>query len=306
MGGNEQKEASRERKIKILKSRIFFALFSALFWGKRAEKRERHDDDRKRVLPHKHTHVIKTHISINKNGLHLIRFGFDPAQQSCRQNDVVREKTVRLRQGKLRTEICFRFFFSRVSLSLENVLLSPEGRGGKFVLKEREREKRGRETDGAVKKTDASFLFSDDAFQSRLKKKKKRKRERERCKISSALHWLEKDRSLSLLLIFAPSFLPCFLLLRAFCLSHCCGEEREREKESTFVWVVSNGDDEIVVVVFLIFKGLLFSRKRWFWGCLSAEEERKREREGGGEIREKSFPRTREKNRIFFLKDLNL
>ena len=37
-----------------------------------------------------------------------------------------------------------------------------------------------------------------------------------------------------------------------------------------------------------------------------SEEERKREREGGGEIRETSFPRTREKNRIFFLKDLHL
>ena len=82
-----------------------------------------------------------------------------------------------------------------------------------------------------MKKTDASFLFSDDAFQSRLKKKKKRKRERERDAKSSALHWLEKDRSLSslsLLLIFAPSFLPCFLPSCLLSLALLWGRERER------------------------------------------------------------------------------
>jgi len=143
----------------------------------------------------------------------------------------------------------------------------------------------------------------------RREREREKKRERERDAKSSALHWLEKDRSLSLLSLssfdFCTLFFALFFFLRALCLSHCCGEEREREKESTFVWVVSNGDDEIVVVVFLIFKGLLCSRKRWFWDVYQRRREKARgEREG--EIREKSFPRTREKNRIFFLKDLNL
>jgi len=119
----------------------------------------------------------------------------------------------------------------------------------------------------------------------RREREREKKRERERDAKSSALHWLEKDRSLSLLSLssfdFCTLFFALFFFLRALCLSHCCGEEREREKESTFVWVVSNGDDEIVVVVFLIFKGLLCSRKRWFWDVYQRRREKARERGRG-------------------------
>ena len=93
-----------------------------------------------------------------------------------------------------------------------------------------------------MKKTDASFLFSDDAFQSRLKKKKKRKRERERDAKSSALHWLEKDRSLFSSLFSLSSFDFCtlfFALFFAFVPFVSRIVVGKRERESTFVWVVS-------------------------------------------------------------------
>jgi len=136
-----------------------------------------------------------------------------------------------------------------------------------------------------VKKTDA---FQSSPLRKKKKRKRKRERERERDAKSSALHWLEKDRSLSslsLLLIFAPSFLPCFLPSCLLSLALLWGRERERvllfgsfrfeNNERTVTMMRSSS------VVFLIFKGLLFSRKRWFWDVYQRRREKARERGRG-------------------------
>ena len=99
-----------------------------------------------------------------------------------------------------------------------------------------------------MKKTDA---FQSSPLRKKKKRKRKRERERERDAKSSALHWLEKDRSLSslsLLLIFAPSFLPCFSFFVP-CVSRIVVGKREREKKRVLLFGSFRFENERTVMI---------------------------------------------------------
>ena len=107
------------------------------------------------------------------------------------------------------------------------------------ALCEREREKRASRDKGRCgeKNRCVSVVSSSEEEEE---KEKERERERERDAKSSALsNWLEKDRSLSLLSLLSLSSLFFALFFFFRCLLSLASWGREREKESTFVWVVS-------------------------------------------------------------------
>ena len=118
--------------------------------------------------------------------------------------------------------MCLLFFFSLSGFSPSKMFSPRDEREeescaprGRKSLRERERERSssrdGRR--GEKKPSVVSLLRCVSVVSSSEEEEEEEKeRERERCKIFPSICWKKIDLSLSLFLIFAPSFLPCFFL----------------------------------------------------------------------------------------------